>query len=90
MIPEADNVQELAHKIQASFELPQQRSKEHNIKNYYLAQLAPHCIGQKDFLLLPDLRFPCWDLQEEQLKKIVAYAQALQYWVERANMPTPG
>ena len=34
--------------------------------------------------------FPCWDIREEQLKKTIAYAQALQYWVEKSNLPMPG
>ena len=65
-------------------------SKEHNVENYYLALLAPYCISQDDFLLLPDLRFPCQDLWEEQWEKTVAYTQALHYWAERANPPTLG
>ena len=65
-------------------------SKEHDIKNYYLAQLAPRCICQEDFLLPPDLRFPCQDLWEEQWEKTMAYTQALQYWAEMANLPTLG
>ena len=44
MISEVDDVQELALKIQASFKLLQWMSKEHNVENYYLAPLAPHCI----------------------------------------------
>ena len=51
---------------------------------------APHCLCQKDFLSLPDLRFPCQDLCKEQWKKTVAYAQALQCWAARANLPMPG
>ena len=54
-------------------------SKQHNIENYYLVPQAPHCIYWEDFLLLPDPRFPCQDLQEDQWKKTMAYAQALQY-----------
>ena len=34
--------------------------------------------------------FPCWDIGEEQLKKTVVYTQALQYWVEKSNLPTLG
>ena len=34
--------------------------------------------------------FPCWDSREDQLEKIIAYAQALQYWAEKSNLPMPG
>ena len=70
-IPEEGNFQELAQKIQASFELPQQMSKMHDVENYYLAPLAPKCLCQKDFLSLPDPMFPCWDIRVEQLENLV-------------------
>ena len=89
MIPDVDNIQVLAQKIQASFELPQQMSEVHGITNYYLVPLAPNCLHWKDFLLPPDLRFPCQDLWEEQWRKTMAYAQALQCWAKRANPPIP-
>ena len=90
MIPDVDDIQELAQKIWASFKLSQWMSEVHGIDNYYLAPPAPNCLCQKDFLLLPALRFPYWDLQEEQQKKTVAYAQALQCWAKRAHPPMPG
>ena len=86
-IPEVDNVQELAQKIWASFELPQWTSEVYDIENYYLAPLVPKCLHWKDFLLLPDPRFPCQAIQEEQQKKTMTSAQALQYWTKRANLP---
>ena len=89
-ILEVGNFQELAQKIWASSELSQWMSDIHDIENYYLAPPAPKCLCQKDFLLPPDPMFPCQDIQEEQLEKTIAYAQAAQYWVEKANPPTPG
>ena len=89
-IPEVGNFQELAQKIQASFKLSQQMSKIHNIENYYLAPLVPKCLCWKDFLSLPDPMFPCQDIWEEQLEKTIAYALALQYWVEKSNPPMLG
>ena len=90
MVPEVDDIQKLARKIWASFKLPQRVSVRHAIKNYYLAPPAPHCIWQKDFLLPPDLRFSCQDLWEEQWEKTMAYAQALQCWAKKANLPKLG
>ena len=89
-ILEVNNVQELAQKIRASFELPQWMSKIHDVENYYLAPLAPRCIWQKAFLLSLDPTFPCWGIREGQLQKTIAYVQALQYWVEKANLSMPG
>ena len=89
-IPDVDDVQELAQKIWTSFQLPKWMSEVHGIKNYYLAPLAPNCLCQKDFLLPPDPRFLCWDIWEEQLKKTITYAQALQYWAKMANPAMAG
>ena len=60
------------------------------MENYYKAPLAPLCICQKSFLLQHDPKFACWDIRELQLEKTVAYAQALQFWAEKANLPTQG
>ena len=50
-----------------------------------------HCASAKrDFLPQPDPKFTCWDIRELQLEKTVAYAQALQFWAEKANLPTQG
>ena len=73
-IPEEDDYWELAQMIQASFELPWWVSKLHDVENYYLAPPASPCLCWKDFLLLPP--------------QMVAYAQALQFWVEKSNLPT--
>ena len=83
-IPGVSDVQELAWKIRASFELPCWMSELHNVENYYLAPLAPRCI-----LPPQDPLFPCQDIREGQSQKTVAYVQALQYWAEKANPPIP-
>ena len=44
MILGVDDIQKLAQKIWASFELPWWMSIEHAIQNYYLAPSAPHYI----------------------------------------------
>ena len=49
----------------------------------------PKCIGRKVFLLIQDPRIPCQDYREGQPWKTLAYAQALQYWAEKANLPKP-
>ena len=89
-IPEIDDHWELAQWIRALFKLPQRMSELHDMGNYYLAPPVPPCLCWKDFLLLPNPKFPCWDIREEQLEKTVVYVQALQFWAEKSNPPTPG
>ena len=89
-IPEVEDFQELAQNIQTSFELHQRMSKLHHVENFYLAPPVPKCLHQMDFLPPPHPKFPCQDIWVGQLEKTVAYAQALQYWVEKSNPPTPG
>ena len=48
-IPEVDDYQELAWKIQVSFKLPQWVSELHHVENYYLASPVPTCLCQKGF-----------------------------------------
>ena len=74
----------------ASFELLQQISKWHHVENYHQAPLALLCIHQKSFLLPHDSKFTCQDIRELQQEMMVAYVQALQFWVEKANPPTEG
>ena len=44
----------------------------------------------ENFLPPPNSIFACWDIQEMQQEKMVAYAQALQYWAEKADPPAGG
>ena len=39
---------------------------------------------------LPDSNFTCWDIQELQQEKTVAYVWALQFWAGKADLPTTG
>ena len=89
-ISKVDDHQELAQKIRTSFELPQWISEQHGMENYHQTPLALPCLHQKDFLPQQDSKFPCQDIRESQLEKTVVYAQALQFWAEKANLPTLG
>ena len=44
----------------------------------------------ENFLPPPDSIFACQDIWEIQCEKMVAYAHALQFWVEKFNPPTKG
>ena len=89
-VPRIDDHQELAWKVWASFKLPWQISEQHGVENYYHAPSALPCIHQKSFLPQPHPKFTSQDIRELQLEKTVAYAQALQFWAEKANLPTQG
>ena len=65
------------------------RSEAQDVENDYLAPLAPKCIQQKDFLPPANPIFPCQDISKGQSQKTLAYAQAMQYWVEKSNPPMP-
>ena len=90
MVPGVDNHKKLACEVWASFQLPQRASKGHWVENDHQAPVALLCLHQKNFPLLPNSKFTCQDIQELQREKIVTYAKALQFWVEKANLPTKG
>ena len=48
------------------------------------------CLLRKNFQLPPDSIFASQDIWEMQREKTVAYACALQYWVEKTDLPTGG
>ena len=89
-VPGVDDHKKLAHEVWASFQLPQRTSKLHQVENYHQAPLAPPCLHQKSFLPPPICKFACWDIRELQQEKIVTYTKALQFLVEKANLPTEG
>ena len=90
MVPGVDDYNKLACEVWASFGLPNRVSKLCQVKNDHQALPAPLCVHWKNFLLLPDSIFACWDIWEIQWEKMVAYAQALQFWAEKADLPTGG
>ena len=89
-IPGMDNHKELAWKVQASFKLPWWISEWHGMENYHQAPPMLLCICQKDFLSQPDPKSTCQDIRESELEKMVAYAQALQFWAEKTDLSTQG
>ena len=89
-IPQAEDPWKLTRKVQTSFEIPQVRCKALQTRNNNSAPLAAKCINRKAFLPVPDPVKPCQDYREGQPWKTLAYTQALQYWVEKANLPSPG
>ena len=51
---------------------------------------APPCLLRRNFLPPSDSIFAWQDIWEMQREKMVAYAWALQYWVEKIDLPTRG
>ena len=90
MVPGVDDHEQLAQEVQAFFHLPKRASELHQVKNDYQTPPAPLCLLQKSFLLPPDSIFTCQDIQEVQHEKMVAYAQALQFWAEKVDLPSKG
>ena len=89
-VPGEDAHEKLACEVQASFQLHQRTSEWHLVENCYQAPPVPLCLCQKSFLPLPDAKFACQDIREPQQEKTVAYTKALQFWAEKANLPTEG
>ena len=88
-VPGIDDHEKLVQEVQASFKLLWHISKWHSVENYHQAPLALLFILQKSFLL-PHTKFTCRDIRELQWEKTVACAKALQFWVQKANLPTQG
>ena len=80
----------LACEVRASFWFLKRVSEQCQVKNDHQAPPALPCLGQKNFLLPPDSIFACQNIQVIQHEKMVAYTWALQFWVEKVNLPTGG
>ena len=89
-IPNVEDHRKLTQKIHASFEIPRVRCEALEVMNDYSTTPTPKCIERRLYLPALDPRLPCQDYCQEQPQKTLAYAQALQYWAERANLPGPG
>ena len=83
-IPGVEDPRKLAWKIHASFSIPAVRSKVF-LGQGYTVPPAPRCLTWSVFL--PD-KLSYQDVQQQPFLLTVAYAQGLQYWVERLNLPT--
>ena len=89
-VPEVEDCEKLAREVQASFQLPKRARKLHWVENYHQAPPALPCLLWKNFLPLPNSIFACRDIREIQHEKMVAYAWALQFWVEKVDPPAGG
>ena len=90
MVPGVEDHERHAQEMWASFWLPKRASELHQMENYHQAPPVLPCLLQKNLLPLPNSIFACHDIQEVQCEKTVAYAQALQFWAGKADLPTGG
>ena len=89
-VPGQDNLQEFAWQVQASFEVPKVWSHMAKVENDHSALPACHLLGRDWFMPLPVMQFGSQDFYLTQPQKILAYANTLQYWAEKAQLPRPG
>ena len=82
-MPGLEDPRKLAQKIQASFSIPEVRSRVFPGQGY-MAPPASKCLTQNVFL--PD-ELSYQDVWQQPFPLTVAYAQGLLYWVERLNLP---
>ena len=88
-IPNTGDPEMLGHKMHTSFKIPQVRSEALKDSNSYTVPPAPKCLQRKMFLPVPNPHLPCQDYCLKQLLRTLVYAQALQYWAEKANLLGP-
>ena len=60
------------------------------MKNHCQVPPVPPCLLRRSFQLPPNTIFTCQDIREIQREKTIAYAHALQYCVEKSDLPTGG
>ena len=79
----------LANKICTYFDVPPGEVQGPQGSEDYTVPPAPKCIQRKMFLPVPYLCLPCQDYHLKQPWRTLAYAQAIQYWAEKANLLGP-
>ena len=82
-IPGVRDLQKLAHKIWASFSIPEVRMMA-ILGQKYTVPPTPKCLD-RDTFLLDELSYQ--DVQQQPVLLMVAYARGLQYWAEKRNLP---
>ena len=89
-VPEVGDHERLAWGVWASFQLPRRASELHKMEDYHQASPALLCLLWKAFTPPASSIYACRDIWEIQWEKMVAYAQALWHWAEKADPPAGG
>ena len=88
-VPSHKDHQQFTQKVCTSFEVPKACTWAKGVGNYYAQPLVHPSIGKYQFMPLRDARFGSQDIHLSQLHHTLAYARALQHWVEEAQPPVP-
>ena len=84
-VPSQSDVKEFVRRIWASFQLPKVSSCAQEVTNDYFMLLAPLSLDRDHFMSILDMWLSSQDYRVKQPQKTLAYAKALQYWVEKAQ-----
>ena len=84
-----NDFQELTQKIRTSFEPPWAKIKSPGCQQQLFSTTSPQLHPLEGISATSEPHIPQPGFMEGQSQKTLAYAQALQYWVEKANPPTP-
>ena len=60
------------------------------VENDYSVPPTPHCLERDAFLPISTGNFSCQDYQMKQPQKTLTYTKALQFWLEKAQLPPLG
>ena len=89
-VPEDGDHKRLAREMWASFQLLQQM-RELGMKEASLqAPPVSPCFHWQKFMPPGQSIYTCRDIREIPQEKVVAYARALQHWVEKIDLPAGG
>ena len=79
-------MEEFTRKVWALFELPKSSSCAQGTPNDYSTTPIPQALECDQFLPISNIMFSGQDFQMWQPQKTLAYAKALQYWAEKAQL----
>ena len=82
-----EDMKTLARQVRASFQFPWHRHELDPMEAPYHAPPAPPCLCRWRFMPPGGSTFASQDIREIPREITVAYALALQYYVERSNLP---
>ena len=89
-MPEVEDHERLAREVWASFQLPRRMRELHPKTNDCQAPPALLCIQMKRFMPPANTIYGSRDVHEIPWEKTVVYAQALQHWAEKTDLPAGG
>ena len=89
VLNQRDTIQ-FTKQVWASFQIPKAKCLAQGMENDYKLPPTPHCTEWDAFLPFGTGNFASQDYRMKKPQKMLAYAKALQFWVEKAQLPLPG